>query len=128
MLPIPVLIGMVAHAARWVTISVAGGSVEAGALIACLLVGIIVTPIADRLRLPFAAFAFAAVVSLIPGVFLFRMVGGLVDLATLGGKASLDLLLGIIADGTTAILIILAMAFGLIFPKMLIAHFQQRTA
>jgi uncharacterized membrane protein YjjP (DUF1212 family) len=120
MLPIPVVIGMLAHAARWVTIGVLGGSVEAGALVACLLVGIVTTPIADRLRLPFAAFAFASVVSLIPGVFLFRMGGGLVELAALGGTAPPDLLPGIVADGMTAVLIILAMAFGLIFPKLLI--------
>ena len=123
MLPIPILIGMLAHAARWATISLAGGSVETGALVACLLVGILITPIADRLRLPFAAFAFASVVSLIPGVFLFRMGGGLVELAALGGKASPDLLLATIADGSTAILVMLAMALGLIFPKMLIEHF-----
>jgi uncharacterized membrane protein YjjP (DUF1212 family) len=123
MLPIPILIGMVAHAARWAMISLAGGSIETGALIACLFVGIVTTPIADRLRLPFAAFAFASVVSLIPGVFLFRMGGGLVDLATLGGKAPPDLLLATIADGSTAILIMLAMAGGLIIPKMVIEHF-----
>ena len=41
------------------------------------------TPIADYLRLPFAGLAFASVVSLIPGVFLFRMAGGMVELATL---------------------------------------------
>jgi len=126
MLPIPMLIGMLAHAAHWATISLAGGSVEAGAFVACLFVGIVITPIADRLRLPFAAFAFASVVSLIPGVFLFRMGGGLVALASLGEKASPDLLLATIADGSTAFLIMLAMAFGLIFPKMVIEHFFPR--
>jgi uncharacterized membrane protein YjjB (DUF3815 family) len=75
------------------------------------------------LRLPFAAFAFASVVSLIPGVYLFRMAGGLVDLVTLGEKASVDVLLNTIADGTTAMLIILAMALGLIVPKMCIEYF-----
>ena len=123
MLPIPIAIGMLAHASRWGMISLAGASVQAGALAACLVVGIIITPIADRLRLPFAAFAFASVVSLIPGVFLFRMAGGFVDLVTLGEKASVDVLLNTIADGATAALIILAMAFGLILPKMCIEHF-----
>src|SRR6266853_2098202 len=123
MLPIPVAIGMLAHASRWGLISLAGASVQTGALVACLVVGIIITPIADRLRLPFAAFAFASVVSLIPGVYLFRMAGGLVDRVTLGGKASVDMLLNTISDGTTAILIILAMATGLILPKMCIEHF-----
>jgi uncharacterized membrane protein YjjP (DUF1212 family) len=123
MLLAPVAIGMLAHASRWAMISLAGASVQAGALAACLVVGIVITPIADRLRLPFAAFAFASVVSLIPGVYLFRMASGLVDLATLGAKASADVLLNTIADGTTAMLIILAMAFGLILPKMCIEHF-----
>jgi uncharacterized membrane protein YjjB (DUF3815 family) len=123
MLPIPILIGMLAHASRWAIISVAGANVETGALVACLMVGTIMTPIADRLWLPFAGLAFASVVSLMPGVFLFRMAGGFVALIALGGKASPDLLVGAIADGTMAILIILAMTFGLILPKMCIEHF-----
>ena len=121
-LPFPILIGMLAHAARWFLISVMGASLEAGAFAACLLVGIVVTPLADRLRLPFAAFAFASVVSLIPGVFLFRMAGGLVDLIAVGDKATLDLLAGIAADGVTAFMIVLAITFGLILPKMAMEH------
>ena len=65
-------------------------------------------------------------VSLIPGVFLFRMAGGLVELISRGGNASPDLLLSTVMDGMTAFLIFLAMAFGLIAPKMLIEHFQGR--
>jgi hypothetical protein len=65
-------------------------------------------------------------VSLIPGVFLFRMAGGLVELASVGGQASPQLLLNTLTDGTTAVLILLAMAFGLIAPKMLIEHFYAR--
>jgi uncharacterized membrane protein YjjB (DUF3815 family) len=123
MLPIPVAIGMLAHASRWAMISLAGASVQTGALIACLIVGIVITPIADRLRLPFAAFAFASVVSLIPGVYLFRMAAGLIDLVTLGQNASANVLLNTIADGATAMLITLAMAIGLIVPKMCIEYF-----
>jgi len=126
MLPIPILIGALAHACRWAVISIGGGSIETGALVACLVVGTLITPIADRLRLPFAAVGFASVVSLIPGVFLFRMAGGLVELISHGGNASPDLLLSTVMDGMTAFLIFLAMAFGLIAPKMLIEHFHQR--
>ena len=122
MLPIPILIGMLAHASRWAIISMAGASVETGALVACLLVGTIITPIADRLRLPFAGLAFASVLSLIPGVFLFRMAGEMVDLVTLGPQAPQELVVQVVANGTTAILIILAMTFGLIVPKMCIEH------
>ena len=83
------------------------------------------TPIADQMRLPFAGLAFASVVSLIPGVYLFRMAGGMVDLVTLGQHAPQKLLVQVVADGTTAILIILAMSFGLILPKLCIQHFTQ---
>jgi len=51
------------------------------------------------------------------------MAGGFVGLVALGQTASPDLLFGVIADGTTAIRIILAMTFGLILPKMGIEHF-----
>jgi uncharacterized membrane protein YjjP (DUF1212 family) len=125
MLPIPILIGMLAHASRWEAISVAGASAETGALVACLVVGIIITPIADQMRLPFAGLAFASVVSLIPGVFLFRMAGGMVELVTLGPQAPQALLIQVVADGATAVLIILAMSFGLIVPKMCIQFFTQ---
>jgi uncharacterized membrane protein YjjP (DUF1212 family) len=126
LLPIPILIGALAHACRWAVISIGGGSIETGALVACLVVGTLITPIADRLRLPFAAVGFASVVSLIPGVFLFRMAGGLVELISRGGNASPDLLLSTVMDGMTAFLIFLAMAFGLIAPKMLIEHFREQ--
>jgi uncharacterized membrane protein YjjP (DUF1212 family) len=128
MLPIPILIGALAHACRWAVISIGGGTVETGALVACLVVGILVTPIGDRLRLPFAAVGFASVVSLIPGVYLFRMAGGLVELISQGGHASPDLLLSTVMDGSTAFAIFLAMAFGLIAPKMLIDRFLTRVA
>jgi uncharacterized membrane protein YjjP (DUF1212 family) len=120
MLPLPVLIGMLAHASRWLVIVPGGGSIETGALVACFLVGAIVTPVADRLRMPFAAFAFASVVSLIPGVYIFRMASGLLNLIAPGHAPSPDLLLGTMVDGATALLIIIAMAFGLIVPKLVI--------
>ena len=103
---------MLAHAARWAIMSVADASVETGALVACLVVGTIVTPIADRLRLPFAAFAFASVVSPAPRCVSVRMAGGFVGLIASGGNASPELLVSTIANGTTAFLIILAMTVG----------------
>jgi uncharacterized membrane protein YjjP (DUF1212 family) len=122
MLPIPVVIGMLAHALRWLVIVPGGGSTETGALAACFLVGVIVTPVADRLRMPFAAFAFASVVSLIPGVYIFRMASGLLNLIAPGHGPSPDLLLGTMVDGATALLIIVAMGFGLIVPKLVIEY------
>ena len=119
LLAFPIAAGMLAHAARWALISVAGTNVATGALVACILVSVIVTPIVDRLHLPFAALAFSAVVSLMPGFFLFNAATGIVELVSIGPNAPAALLTGIAANGATAFLIILAMTFGLILPRML---------
>jgi uncharacterized membrane protein YjjP (DUF1212 family) len=119
LLAVPIAAGMLAHAARWALISVAGGGAVTGALVACMLVSVLVTSIVDRLHLPFAALAFSAVVSLMPGFFLFNAATGLVELVSIGPGAPAALLTGIAANGATAFLIIMAMTFGLILPRML---------
>lgn len=118
MLAWPVVIGMLAHALRWLTLA-AGADLALGAFVACVVAGLVLTPVARRFHMPFAAIGFASVVSMMPGAFLFRMVSGFVQLTNSSNTTS-DLLSGTIANGIVAINIILAMSFGLLVPKIVI--------
>src|ERR1700738_5160903 len=119
LLAFPIAAGMLAHAARWALISLAGGSAATGALVACMLVSVLATPVADRLHLPFTALAFSAVVSLMPGFFLFNAATRLLELVSIGPSAPAALLTSIAANGATAFMIIMAMTFVLILPRRL---------
>jgi uncharacterized membrane protein YjjB (DUF3815 family) len=124
LLPAPVIIGAFAHALRWIALDVLGMNVAAGALIASIVVGIILTPIAHRMRMPFAPIGFACVVSMMPGVYLFKMASGLITLSD-GSHTTLNLLGATIADGMTAINILVALCIGIIVPNLIIERLWQ---
>jgi uncharacterized membrane protein YjjB (DUF3815 family) len=125
MLVWPVAVGAAAHALRWVALSALGATSPTGAFVSCLVVGVIIAPVSRRWNMPFAAIGFASVVSMMPGVFMFRMASGLLQL-TNSSQRTWELMEATLADGSLAILIILAMSFGLIVPKLIIDYVNEK--
>ena len=62
---------------------------------------------------------------MIPGVYLFRMASGLLQIAG-GSPTTLETLSATASDGLIAAIIILAMSFGLIVPKIAIDYLSER--
>jgi len=121
----PLLVGMSAHMLRWASMSLFGASPITGTFYACLMVGIILTIVAHWKKMPFAAMSFAAVVSMLPGIYIFKMTSGLLQLAS-GSHTTLPLISATISDSLTAILITLVMSVGLLVPKLMIDFIYAR--
>ena len=119
MLGWPATAGAVAHAAHWWAMAVVGLSAPMAAGVAGLVAAMILVPAVRRYRLPFAGVGFASVVSLLPGVFIFRMMSGVVQIAAAGTHIPPKLLDAVLTDAITAFAIILAMTLGLAVPKRL---------
>jgi uncharacterized membrane protein YjjP (DUF1212 family) len=127
MLPWSVGVGMFAHALRWVAVTQFDFSAATGTMVACSAVAVILVPVSRLMHMPFAAIGFAAVVSMIPGVYLFRMGSGVLQIAS-GSETTLELVSATAADGLMAAIVILAMSVGLIFAKTAVECFMDRLA
>jgi uncharacterized membrane protein YjjP (DUF1212 family) len=110
----PFLAGGAAHALRWVVVEQWHRDPWLGAGLACLFVGLVLIPICERWQLPFAALGFASVVSLVPGVLVFRALAGVVELPSTTGATSQRLLVATADNASSAALIVFAMALGFV--------------
>ena len=123
MLMAPILVGMFCHASHWWVLQNGGGFALA-TLVASLISGTVTTFLARRMQLPFAALAFCTVVSMMPGLYVFKFASGVVDIYLAGDAASFSMLTSAVSYGVGTLIIVMAMAFGLIVPKMLIDNWK----
>ena len=126
---IPICIGATAFLFRYYFALNDGISIVMGVFIASLVAGIMASLLASKTELPFAALAFSSVVSMIPGSYLFRMADYLFNFYQLGDSASAQASLMALNQGITALLIVIAISLGVVFPKLCIDHFlDQKTS
>jgi len=111
----PVAAGMLAHATHWWALTGWKVSLPTAALLACLLVGFLLIPVAHLLRMPFAAIGFASVVAMVPGVYVFRTLSGVLQLQ----NATSSVLAATVSDAAVATLVVAGMAIGLVVPMHL---------
>lgn len=112
----PFVVGAAVHALRWVALYEWHLPAWAGAGIACLVAGFALMPVARRFQVPFSAIGFASVVSLMPGLLVFRVLAGLSMLPGATGAEVPTLLQTIVNDANVAFLTIFAMAIGFLIP------------
>lgn len=115
----PLVVGVLAHMLRWQSLMTLNTSIAVASFLACLLVGIVLTLVAYYKRMPFAALAFSAVVSMIPGVFLFQMASGIVTI-TSQQNIPLSLLAQTTYEALNALVITLSISLGLLGPKLIL--------
>ncbi|SDA35701.1 threonine/serine exporter family protein [Sphingomonas sp. NFR15] len=114
----PVFAAMLADAARWAAMTILHLSPAGGAAVAGLIAGLLLVPVSRRWHVPFAGIGFAAIVSLMPGVFVFRMAAGIIALSSAPTTSVPNLIEAVALDGLTAALIIATLTLGIIIPKL----------
>ncbi|MBS1210236.1 MAG: yjjP [Proteobacteria bacterium] len=105
--------GMVGHGIRYLCL-INGMQLEIATLFACVAIGFMAIRWVGSMRIPFAAVAFAGAVPMMPGVLMFRSIGGAMEIAFAGAEASLTLVAGTLANIFKAGFVVGSMGMGLL--------------
>lgn len=105
--------GMVGHGIRYLCLA-SGMPLEIATLFACVAIGFMAIRWVSSMRIPFAAVAFAGAVPMMPGVLMFRSIGGAMDIALAGASAPLELVAGTLANIFKAGFVVGGMGMGLL--------------
>lgn len=112
-LGISIVSGMLGHGVRFLAMG-CGQPQDIATLFACLVIGAIAGVAVDRIRLPFAAVAFAGAVPMMPGALIYQGFEGAMLIAKSGASADLALVAGTLAFLFKAAFIVGSMALGLL--------------
>ncbi|MEC5400216.1 threonine/serine ThrE exporter family protein [Uliginosibacterium sp. H1] len=116
--------GMVGHGVRYLSL-LEGISLPVSTLFACVAIGVMAAVMSRRLRVPFAAVAFAGAVPMMPGVLFFQSFGGAMQIAMAGPGAHLALISHTASALLHALLVVGAMGLGLLLGAAPIGRLQR---
>jgi uncharacterized membrane protein YjjP (DUF1212 family) len=114
-----IVCGVASHTARTLCLHL-GVDIVSGTLIGALAVGFLAQGFARHFRAPAVAFAFPGVVAMIPGAFAFRAVIGCLQIVHAGAAAATALVTETLALAATCLLMVAAIAVGIVAPLILI--------
>jgi uncharacterized membrane protein YjjP (DUF1212 family) len=111
--------GMAGHGTRYIALEM-GCRLEAATFLGGFAVGIVAALIARSYKLPFAVVAFAGAVTMMPGLQIYRSLGGALQLARLRSEAELPLIANLSGNAMQSGLVVSALALGLIVAERVV--------
>lgn len=105
--------GMIGHGLRFIALE-AGWTLEGATFLGGLAVGVVSAWIARSYKLPIAVVSFAGAVTMIPGIQMYRAMGGMLQMSRLQDTTELPTIAGTLGDALQACLVVAALAMGLI--------------
>jgi uncharacterized membrane protein YjjB (DUF3815 family) len=105
--------GMIGHGLRFMALE-AGWRLEDATFLGALAVGVVSAWIARSYKLPIAVISFAGAVTMMPGIQMYRALGGSLQLSRLQDTMELPAIAGTLGDALQACWVVAALAMGLI--------------
>ena len=112
-----VLLAALAYGLREIAL-INGFDLVVGSLAASCLIGLIGIQLAHWVHTPTTVFVIPAVIPMVPGVFAYRTMMGLLEISRSSG-ASTEILLQTASNGLNTVFILLALAVGVSLPSLL---------
>src|SRR3954452_9481412 len=103
--------GALGHTLRTLLVNT-GTSVEFGSLVGAATVGFLSVYLSKRYAVPASIFAVTGAIPLVPGVFAYQTIIGLLNATAATSEQSVSLLVAAGVNGTRTALILSAIAFG----------------
>lgn len=110
--------GAIGHAVRTLLMSQFGLGIELATLIGATSIGFWGKWCALRLKMPSMIFAISAVIPMVPGVFAYQTMIGLLGVTTVSNTEAGDVLVQASMNGIKTGLILAALASGIVAPSL----------